>query len=164
MSRPAFSFCLTFLCALLTLSCTVKADLEKYPGLKERVAQYYLAEQNHDWEQTYNLRTPDFKKIVSKEMYISHMRKDSAGWKLKKYDIKSIKENDGKVSLTINFVEEPPPNSFYNEALLKKLPPNTPPLKTFEMEDDSIWVRINGEWYCYAAGQRLHLPMNAPNS
>lgn len=164
ISKPLLIVCLILTGASLVSSCSVEAKLEKYPDLKARVTQYYQAEQNADWEQTYNLRSPDFRKTVLKETYIARMRKDNAGWKLKGYEIKSVVEKRGKVYLTIDFIEEPPPEGFHNEALLKHLPPETPPLKTFQIRDDSIWILANGVWYCDGAGQRLHLTMNAPNS
>ena len=149
---------------LLVSSCTVEARLRELPGLEARVKMYYSAERSKDWEHTYELRTPDFRRTVAREAYISRMRKDSEGWKFIEYEIKSVKKKNDKVYLTIHFIEEPSTDSFYYRSLVKQLPPGTSPPKTFEMDDESIWVQVDGQWYSHGAGTRLHLTMNAPNS
>ncbi|MBI3897557.1 MAG: hypothetical protein HY308_04580 [Gammaproteobacteria bacterium] len=154
------------LAALLSVclisSCSVEAKLAKYPGLKERVAEYYAAEQRNDWEQSYVLRTPAFQKETPKETYIAVMRRDTTGWKLKGYEINAVKEKNGEVVLFMTFYQEGPPNNFYNELARSNIPPNTPPITTLELQSESSWAQLDGKWYVHVSGQRLHLTFDGP--
>ena len=130
-------------------------SLDGHPGLQARVEQYYRLEQMHDWESAYEFRTPNYRRTVPKERYVAHMKQDSEGWKLMSYSIGSVRDNNGKVLLRIEFIEHPPAN-----YLQGRLPKGTR-MTEVSMEDNSVWVKIDGTWYCEDAAQRQYLPMNA---
>lgn len=122
----------------------------KYPGLKERVVEYYTAQQKNDWEKAYAMHAPEFRKIKSKDEYTTSMSKYNIGWRLKEYEIESVKEIDGKVVLSMKFEREAPISHFLPEMSAKGLPPNIPPVKDLQTSK-IVWIQSDGEWYFYTA-------------
>ena len=142
---------------LALLSCSEgSVGLSRFEGLEQRVNRYYQVEQSGDWEAAYSFRTPAYRQSVPKEKFVNEMKRDDAGWKLLSFKITSVKEKEGKVNLKVTFVVIPPASHFQGQI------PAGAKIGELEIEDDSIWVRMNGEWYCYTPGTRVHLPMNAP--
>ena len=141
---------------MLLVSCDMPADLGRFKGLEQRVYKYYSLKQSNDWEVVYTFRTPAYRQSVTKEKFVTQMKEDNKQWKLKSFRIVSASEKDGKVHLKIAFVEIPPATYF------KERVPQGLKVGEFEMEEDSIWVRVSDEWYCYTPGTRTHLSLNAP--
>lgn len=141
--------------SLALLSC-IGTSIDRFDGLEQRVNRYYQLEQNGDWESAYAFHTPAYRQMVPREGFLADMKKDDKGWKLVRFKITSVKERDEKVYLRIAFVVIPP-LAFFNGAI-----PSGVKIGEFEMEDESIWVRMAGEWYCYTPGTRQHLSLNAP--
>jgi hypothetical protein len=141
--------------AVLAVSCGSSRDLNTFPGLGERVRQYYELEKKGDWAAAYEFRTSEFKKSVPKDRYVTLMQRDSSGWQLVDYRIKSVKEADGKVKLEVVF-KEIPPKDFLPAPQLKGKE-----LGPMEFEDESVWVLEGGNWYSHAPGKRAHLSLNS---
>lgn len=155
MNRPAnliFLFCALYLVA----SCSSRGNLESFPELQARVADYYSAEEHDNWDATYALRYPHFRNAIPRDRYIAQMQRDNKGWRLVSYQIDSVREEDGKVRLKIRFKEVPPADFGKGH-----LPAGTQ-VKEVEAEDESIWILIDGKWYAYAPGTRGRLSLNAP--
>ena len=152
-------YCRFIRCAIIGLGVVIAAcasdDFVQYPGLKAGVQEYYRLEQSSNWEAAYEYRTPNYRGTVPKERYISFMKKDNTGWTLKDYRVLSVSETNGKVVIRIEFVEAPP------VAYLEQHLPKGAHLAEISMEDNTVWININGTWYCEDAGQRQHLPLNA---
>lgn len=66
-----------------------------------------------------------------------------------------------RVKARIQFIETAP-HSFLPQNLpieLQKKLENMEDLK-FEMDDWSVWENIDGSWYAWETGSRVHLPLN----
>lgn len=136
------------LLVLLVAACRANEGPPLPDVLNQRVHDYYALEQQSDWRGTYEFRTPAYRKSVSKELYISQMRKESDGWHLVKFSIDSKVFRDGKMYFRMTFVETPP-----SDYLEDRVPPEAKP-KTVETVDESIWVYRDNTWYLYSSGSR----------
>jgi hypothetical protein len=145
--------------ALLTTSCS--SGLERFGNLETRVQEYYTYEKNNEWEKAYSMRTPAFRRTVPIELYVSSNKEGNNGWRLDDIKILRAKEKNGKVYVTIKF-SETAPISIIPAELRKKL--DSPGASTIQMEttDDSVWMRIDNEWFCYNAVSRTRLSQNEP--
>lgn len=141
---------------LIVLSCG-QTELAKYGDLKNRVREYYELEKNGQWEQAYLYRTPSYKRSVSRQLYISSMQEDNAGWKLESFDILDVKEKEGKVYLEIKFIETAPRKAFPKEVRDKLKEP-----VSVERIENSVWINIDGNWFVYDAASRSRLSLNVP--
>lgn len=142
--------------------CTAYADLNSFDGLSARVQAYYTLEQKNEWEKAYAYRTPAFRQTIHLPYYLSQISKDSAGWKLKEFKIISAEKKNNKVYVKMEFVDEGPANFFPKEMLpsnAKLIDHNKVKLRIM---DDSVWVRVDNQWYVYNAVARMHLGMNDP--
>lgn len=148
--------CILAVAVAFTLASCFGASIDQFDGLEQRVNRYYQLEQRSDWESAYDFHTPAYRRTVSKESFLSGMRRDDSGWKLVSFKIISVKERDKRVHLRMAFVMVPPPEFFGNAI------PSGAKIGEFEMEDESVWERIGGEWYSLTPGTRQHLPLNAP--
>ena len=144
------------LLSLILLSCTSSAQLSRFPGLEKRVQDYYAAEKAKDWGAAYEFRHKKFKSTVMKDRFLSQMSRDGEGWNLVGYQIKSVSEKGGKVTLDVIFTETPPPN-----YLSGHIPKGTK-VDELEFEDESIWLLEDNIWYAYSPGERGHLSLNSP--
>jgi len=130
---------------------------DSFPGLLDRVTEYYRYEQNQQWDLAYKLRTPAFRKAFPLTSYVKQMRRDSSGWKLETFSVQGMKRMDGKVQVSMRFVELAPPSFApdYGTTEAKD------PLK-LSLAVPSIWRQVDGKWYCYDAASRMHLSANNP--
>ncbi|KPK37860.1 MAG: hypothetical protein AMJ69_10155 [Gammaproteobacteria bacterium SG8_47] len=109
------------------------------------VNSYYSSQAEGDWGKTYELRSPEFQKMVERDYYLDQMAKDAQGWQLLSYDIDSFEERGGLIHILIVFryridAGEGPAN--------------------VEFLDRTSWVKSAGRWYSYNAGIQRHLPLN----
>jgi len=146
---------LLLVAVLFNVSCGSAPDISSFPGLSERVRQYYEFEKKGDWAAAYEFRTSDFRKSVLKERYIAQMQRDSSGWQFVDYRIKSVTEAAGRVKLQMVFTEIPPKGFLPSPQLKGK------EFGPMEFEDESIWVQESNNWYSPAAGARVHLSLNS---
>ena len=123
----------------------------------DRVMEYYGHEQNQEWTKTYELRSPGFRKSVPLATYVEQMRRDSAGWKLEAFSVLDVKKKDGKAQVSMQFVELAPA-SFARNTGAKEV---KDPLK-MSLIESSVWILVDGKWYCYDAVSRMHLSANNP--
>ena len=77
---------------------------DKYPGLNDRVENYYRLEQEKKWDETWSFRVPPFQQLVPKDTYVRQMTHDAAGWELNSYAVHHISEDGPCVILKIAFV------------------------------------------------------------
>lgn len=150
---------LALLVVVTALGCS-KTSIGAYPGLEQRVFSYYRNEQAQNWEETYKFRTPAFRESVPRQNYIDTMQKDNAGWNLVSFSIISIHEKDGKVEVSMKFVERMPSSAIPPSVAQVRKAPIGAPMEIEEL-DTTVWKMIGGEWYCYDAATRGHLSMNA---
>ncbi len=153
--------CMAIFLALVMGACSAQDQLNTFPGLSNAVSNYYRDEQNHDWQKTYEWRTPGFKQNVLLPTYIESMRRDSQGWVLKTFTVLGAKEEHGKIEVMMRFVEQVPKG--YMDSAMKLIgKPNSMAPAEISLTDTSIWMRVHGQWYCYDAASRTHLSMNNP--
>lgn len=145
--------------ALLTISCT--SDLERFGSLENRVTEYYTHEKKSDYEKTYKMRTPSFRKTVPLDLYLSKMKENNSGWQLYDFTILGAEENNGKVNVIIKFSETAPIGIVPNELRGKISSPGASTIQT-ERTERSVWLWVENEWYCYDAVSRSRLSMNEP--
>jgi len=117
--------------------------------LSNTINEYYQSEKNGDWERTYSIRTPLYRKSIPLKLYKNKMIQDSTGWTLIDFKIieKAIEGN--YAAFKIEFIEEVPDGYFPNKFK-----------KAIRLTDISTWERINGIWFCRDACDRTHLSMN----
>lgn len=145
--------------ALLTTSCS--SGLGRFGNLETRVQEYYKYEKNNEWEKAYGIRTPAFRHTVPIELYVSSNKKDNNGWRLDDIKILRAKEKNGKVYVTIKFSETAPIRIIPAELRIKMASPDASTIQT-ERKEDSVWMRVDNEWFCYDAVSRSRLSMNEP--
>lgn len=133
----------------------IEINLDDYPELRNRVNEYYSLEKEGGWNKAYEFRTPNYKRTVAKPFYMKSMNEDNKGWELLSFEILSAEKiSDDRVSLSLNFVENAPLD--FLENLGMEINDNA----EIEFAEESIWLKIDGTWYCYEAGSRSHLPLN----
>ena len=142
---------------LAATSCS--SDIGRFSGLEARVHEYYRYESREEWIKTYSMRTPTYRRSVPINTYIAAMKRDNDGWRFEDYQILRTKEKIGKVHVTIRFVEIAPITFVPADLRAKAFPPGTTTVR-MERVEDSIWMRINNEWFCYDAVSRSHLSQN----
>jgi hypothetical protein len=127
---------------------------DKYPGLNDRVENYYRLEQEKKWDETWSFRVPTFQQLVPKDAYVRQMTHDAAGWELTSYAVRLISEEGPCVVLKIAFVESPPKDYLPRSGLIA-------------ITESSRWERVGGIWQAWETGSRMHLSLNnalaAPN-
>lgn len=149
-------FALGVLVIVVSTSCSVAYDLARFPGLEQRIREYYALEMRGQWNSTYEFRHSAFKRSVRKDAYIATMSRDSTGWKFVDYRIKAVSQEGDKVKVSMVFVEIPPSDFLQLPALKDKK------IGEFQFDDDSVWVREGNEWYAYSPGMRGHMSLNSP--
>lgn len=137
--------CALYAVASIFASCANRGLDQEFPGLRKAVDVYYQAQQTGDWDRTYAMRTPKFRTIAEKPYYKEQMEADSQGWKLLQFRVLSAKRQGARVRVKMRFK--------YSVTESGKS-------RVFEFPDDSIWVQLNGVWYCHNAGIQYHLPQN----
>jgi len=147
------------LVVLIITSCS--SNLERFGNLETRIKEYYTYEKNNEWGKTYNLRTPAFRRTVPVELYVSQMKKDNSGWRLDDFEILGAKEKEGKVYVAIKFSETAPISIVPSEHRTDVAPRETSTIRT-ERTENSAWMRVDNEWFCYDAVSRSRLSMNEP--
>lgn len=121
------------------------------PGLKNIVDNYYEIEKKGEWEKAYEFRDKAFRRIVSKDFYVTQMESDNSGWQLLSFQIVSAGKNtDSGVILKIKFLEKAPVK--YNLSGMN--------IGGFSITQDTEWLKENDRWYCKDAGSRTHLSLN----
>jgi hypothetical protein len=127
---------------------------DRYPGLNDRVENYYRLEQEKKRNETWDFRVPPYQQLVPKDAYVRQMTHDTTGWELKSYAVREISEDGRWVILKIKFVESPPKDYL-------------PQSGTLAITESSTWERIDGIWQAWETGSRMHLSLNmalaAPN-
>lgn len=136
-----------------------QGPIGSYQGLEQRLVSYYEHEKQQDWTATYGFRTPLFRSTVPQKLYVETMGKENHGWDLVSVEVISATETEGKVVVSIKFVEKMP-ESAVPPVIAGASSKSAFPLE-IERIDDSIWKKIDGEWYCYDAATRGRLSMNA---
>lgn len=117
--------------------------------LLDRLNEYYKSETNCNWELTYSLRTPLYRKSVPFKVYRKQMVHDNKGWKLLIYSIVKSKIKGEYAAFKIEFIERVPDDYFPNNIE-----------KSIKLNQVSTWEYINGNWFCRNACSRTHLSMN----
>jgi hypothetical protein len=136
---------------LLLSSCEHNTRSE---ALTKRITEYYILEQQNEWQLAYQLRPPLFRQVVGKNNYVSTMLKDNQGWKLKEATPLSSVRKGKKVYVKMRFKELVPPE--YSQRLgLRRV------LREAEFVETGVWQELDGKWYCLEPGERSHLPLNA---
>lgn len=138
------------MCALCVLASTLAScggtDIDQqFPGLLRAVNVYYKAQQVGDWDRTYAMRTPHFRAITEKGYYKRQMDADSKGWNLLQFKVLSARSDNSTVSVQMRFR--------YSIADSGKT-------HVLDFPESSVWIKIDGTWYCYNAGIQYHLPQN----
>lgn len=123
-------------------------------ALTKRITEYYLLEQQNEWQLAYQLRPPLFQRVVGKNNYVSTMLKDNQGWKLKEATPLSSVLKGKKVYVKMRFKELVPPE--FSERLGLQYV-----LKEAKFVETAVWEEVDGKWYCLEPGERSHLPLNA---
>jgi len=130
-------------------STTKPIDIE--PSLRETIYAYYKAEKEGNWNQTYNYRNEDFKRVVPLEFYTKQMTIDNEGWELLSFEIISAtREDEGRYSIKIKFCEQTPPGYTFDKIKAKRV----------VVTQNTKWIQKDGIWYCQDAGSRGHLSQN----
>ena len=120
--------------------------------LCDTINQYYLFEAEQRWKETYEYRSPIFRKSVPKDLYIKEMEEDNHGWRLIEYSIISMEKNiDNTMTVRISFKEECPPGLY---SFLGK------DAKYITIEEDTKWQKIGNKWFCLYCGTRTHIDNN----
>ena len=117
--------------------------------LSNTINEYYQSEKNGDWERTYSIRTPLYRKSIPLKLYKNKMIQDSTGWTLIDFKIIEKAIEGDYAAFKIEFIEEVPDGYFPNKFK-----------KAIRLTDISTWERINGIWFCRDACDRTHLSMN----
>jgi hypothetical protein len=112
------------------------------PELRQRIDNYYLVEGQHNWEQTYHLRSPSYRRNVPCATYKMGMEKGMDGWELQEYKVKSYRIENNRAEVDIYFKE-------YKPSIGIQIVTQT-----------TIWEKIDGVWYGRDVGSRIHLPFN----
>ena len=118
--------------------------------LRHSVIQYYNFERIKNWKSTYSFRTHAFRTSVSFENYKRIMDRDTEGWELIKFHIKSLEVKDNSGSAEIVFYETMTQKSYLGHTIKKVV-------KICEV---TTWELINNAWYARAPGVRYHLSLN----
>jgi hypothetical protein len=137
----------------------MSGDIQSYGNLEQRIHQYYRLEQNNEWGNAYYFRTLAFRKAVSIERYISSMQKNNSGWRLDRYDIRNVWEKEGKVYVRIQFFESAP-MSFFSGTAKNIVDKKNLESAQIEVEEDTVWIKTDGQWFTYYPGTRSHLLLN----
>lgn len=120
-------------------------NIDHYPGLKDRISEYYQAEKDHDWAKTYRMRPPIFQKHITEQQYFEEMNKGSEGWKLTDFKTVLVLPKGGRVEVAMTVTEQ------------YKGRGST----TISSEIYSVWQNIGGTWYGVDTGSRMHFPFNS---
>jgi len=147
----------------------------RFPGLEERVAEYYALEAKHQWADTYAIRVPAFRNDVPREFYVSRMEKDAKDWTLNSVKILYAISERNLVKVSIQFNEVAPKGHFripipekipgVSDSEREKLVKYYAGLRDKALEttysDWSVWEKIDGVWYAWETSTRSHLSLNA---
>ena len=133
--------------AYILLSGCVNSEGKSFDNLLERVNMYYQYEAAGNWDKTYSYRTPNYRQVVPLDSYIKNMEKMSEGWSIEETKILSSSNREDKYYFSIEFTEAFTKDS-KSEVVTRKI------------VDESVWVYVDGDWYCYDAAERLRLPLN----
>jgi hypothetical protein len=66
---------------------------QHFADFANRAVIFYQAVQNHDWATTYDMRTDDFKSLVSKAKYLETMDFEGKRWNLEGYRVLKVAMN-----------------------------------------------------------------------
>ena len=114
-----------------------------------KIEEYYGAEKNHDWERTYQMRTPSFRRVVPRERYFREMEEDTRGWGFIAYSIIGGRQLENLVFVKIRFTERTPPQGDLPEGAL------------IESVEITIWKKFDDAWLCISPGTRHHIRLNS---
>jgi hypothetical protein len=146
----------------------------RFPGLEERIAEYYVLETKRQWADAYAIRVPAFRSSVPKATYVSGMERDAKDWTLKSVKILYALPERDLVRVKIRFKEVAPKGYFRiptpekfpglsesEQAMVVKTDANLKD-RTIEIttSDWSVWQNIDGIWYAWETGTRGHLSLN----
>jgi hypothetical protein len=147
---------------LIVAACSLGPSLGRFEGLEARIHSYYEQEKQNQWQAAYMYRTASFRQSVPLETYVASMRKDNTGWELRKFEIVSAEERNGKVYVKIRFDELGPSTILPKGA--RKSPESEKAATPIRIEtlEDTVWARDGDTWYSISAGVRSHLSLNAP--
>ena len=110
--------------------------------LLSAVNEFYSLEQQKNWEETYNLRSPKFKQTVSKELYIKSMDEDTENYNLIKYNLISINIQGDRATINIEFIDR--------EFEYRRI----------YAEEETIWMKIEDRWCPLYPGVRNYVWLN----
>ena len=144
-------YVLFFLFSLSILFSCSKEKIQPEEELIKAVKEYYTYQKDNNWDATYEMRTPKFKKIVDKSYYKEQMAKDAKGWELIKFDIREAEKVKDNIVLVILFT--------YKISLDNKQSDES---RIQSFIEKTEWEKNNGNWYSYDAGYQYHLSLNDP--
>ena len=87
-----------------------RSDPKKWLDLVHTVESFYNSLHHKQWNDAYNFRTTTFKNTVNREVYMSGIKQEEAGWELLNYRVQKVEDfGNNKLKLTIEFLENPGP-------------------------------------------------------
>lgn len=120
--------------------------IDRYPGLEERINQYYELERQNKWSKAYTYFAPSFKKNISQQFFISKKQQSTSDWKLISFEIQHAAKKDGKLKVKMELTGSPYVPGKNNKSTLS----NTTTKKIVW----SIWENVNGDWYAWQTSSR----------
>jgi len=121
-------------------------NVNRYPGLEERINQYYELERQNKWSKAYAYFAPGFKKKISQQFFISKKQKSTSDWKLTSFEIHHAAKKDGKLKVKMELT-----GSLYVSGKNKKTTVSNKKTKRIVW---SIWENVNGDWYAWQTRSR----------
>jgi len=121
-------------------------NVDRYPGLEERINQYYELERQNKWSKAYAYFAPDFKTKISQQFFISKKQKSTSDWKLTSFEIQHATKKDGKLKVKMELTGSPYTSGKNNKTTVSN--------KKTKRIVWSIWENVNGNWYAWQTSSR----------
>ncbi|MDH3229052.1 MAG: hypothetical protein OEN55_04595 [Alphaproteobacteria bacterium] len=130
-------------------------------GLADAISRYYTTEAARKWSALYNLRHPAFRRKVSREAFVSGMRRDWKHWHFNGVEVEGLRGIGGEgisVSLIFDEVVMSEDIAMEFDVIWFRRPwwDDKPRIRT-KTHSFSSWVQENGRWYPLLSGVRPHL-------
>lgn len=118
--------------------------------LIKTINEYYNLEKDELWDKTYEYRTPLFRKVVSKDLYIKEMKEDNQGWHLVGFEIVSLSiENNRAVAKVFREIS---PRGIKILWITRK--------SNIKCAEDTEWIKYDDTWFALDPAGRTHLNLN----
>ena len=149
----------------------VKESIDIIPDqdLREVIKKYYDSEMNEEWNDTYKIRSLDYRDAINFNDYSREMSKGAAGWKLIKISILEFNYSNNNYEILIKFDELIDENVksrklinsyIQNDELFKEVEFDSK-TNTFSYTEKTLWRHEQNRWVAINPGPRQHLYMNS---